>query len=39
MTYDAFAGRLMHDFGLRIGVEPGQTMITGATRYRLANKR
>ncbi|MGB3953689.1 MAG: ATP-dependent DNA helicase [Brooklawnia sp.] len=38
MTYDAFAGRLMHDFGLRIGVEPGQTMITGATRYRLASQ-
>lgn len=36
MTYDAFAGRLMHDFGLRIGIESDQTMITGATRYRLA---
>ena len=36
MTYDAFAGRLVNDFGLRIGVESDQKMITGATRYRLA---
>lgn len=36
MTYDAFAGRLVADHGLRIGVEPDQTMITDATRFRLA---
>lgn len=36
MTYDAFAGRLVNDFGLRIGVEADQRMVTGATRFRLA---
>ncbi|GAB3703822.1 ATP-dependent DNA helicase [Mariniluteicoccus flavus] len=36
MTYDAFAARLVSEHGLRIGVDAEQTMITGATRYRLA---
>lgn len=36
LTYDAFAGRLLADHGLRIGVETDQTLITGATRFRLA---
>lgn len=35
-TYDAFAGRLLADHGLRVGAEADQTLITGATRYRLA---
>ena len=36
MTYDAFAGRLVAEHGLRLGFEADPTMITGATRYRLA---
>ncbi|WP_158547997.1 ATP-dependent DNA helicase [Desertihabitans brevis] len=38
MTYDAFAARLVSEHGLRIGVESEPTMITGATRYRLASR-
>ncbi|MGD7706599.1 UvrD-helicase domain-containing protein [Microlunatus sp. Y2014] len=38
MTYDAFAARLVADHGLRIGVEIDPTMVTGATRYRLASR-
>ena len=38
MTYDAFAGRLVAEHGLRIGFEADPTMITGATRYRLASR-
>nr|WP_269449811.1 ATP-dependent helicase [Auraticoccus cholistanensis] len=38
MTYDAFAARLVSEHGLRIGVESDPTMITGATRYRLASR-
>lgn len=35
-TYDAFAGSLVNEHGLLIGVESDQRLITGATRYRLA---
>lgn len=38
MTYDAFAARLVSEHGLRIGVEAEPTMVTGATRYRLASR-
>ena len=38
MTYDAFAGRLVSDHGLRIGQESDRHLITGATRFRLAGK-
>ncbi|HWJ51827.1 MAG TPA: UvrD-helicase domain-containing protein, partial [Propionibacteriaceae bacterium] len=36
MTYDAFAARLVAEHGLRLGFEADPTMLTGATRYRLA---
>lgn len=36
MTYDAFAARLVSEHGLRIGVDGDRTMISGATRFRLA---
>ena len=36
MTYDAFAARLVSEHGLRLGYEADPTMISGATRYRLA---
>lgn len=36
LTYDSFAGQLVAEHGLRLGIEPGQTMITHATRFRLA---
>nr|WP_204920160.1 ATP-dependent DNA helicase [Microlunatus panaciterrae] len=38
MTYDAFAARLVAEHGLRIGFEADPTMITGATRFRLASR-
>lgn len=38
MTYDAFAARIVDDHGLRIGVEGGTRMITGAGRWRLASR-
>lgn len=38
MTYDAFAARMVTEHGLRIGVEADPTMITGATRFRLASR-
>jgi len=38
MTYDAFAARLVSEHGLRLGYETDPTMITGATRYRLASR-
>ena len=38
MTYDAFAARLVAEHGLRLGYEADPTMITGATRYRLASR-
>jgi DNA helicase II / ATP-dependent DNA helicase PcrA len=36
LTYDAFAGRLVAEHGLLLGIESGLRMITGAARYRLA---
>jgi DNA helicase II / ATP-dependent DNA helicase PcrA len=38
MTYDAFAARLVAEHGLRFGYEADPTMISGATRYRLASR-
>ena len=38
MTYDAFAARLVSEHGLRLGFEADPTMISGATRYRLASR-
>ncbi len=38
MTYDAFAGRLVSEHGLRLGFEADPSMISGATRYRLASR-
>ena len=35
-TYHAFAGRVVRDHGLRVGVEPDSRLITQATRYMLA---
>jgi DNA helicase-2/ATP-dependent DNA helicase PcrA len=38
MTYDAFAARLVAEHGLRLGYEADPTLISGATRYRLASR-
>ncbi|MCW2811499.1 MAG: putative ATP-dependent helicase [Friedmanniella sp.] len=38
MTYDAFAARLVSEHGLRLGYEADPTMISGATRFRLASR-
>ncbi len=38
MTYDAFASRLVSDYGLRIGVDGEARLITGAARFRLASR-
>ncbi|MEO3763113.1 ATP-dependent DNA helicase [Streptomyces sp. B8F3] len=35
-TYHAFAGQLLKDHGLRIGLEPGARLLADATRYQLA---
>jgi DNA helicase-2/ATP-dependent DNA helicase PcrA len=35
-TYHAFAGRLIREHGLRIGVEPSSRLLADATRYQLA---
>ncbi|WP_327343639.1 ATP-dependent DNA helicase [Streptomyces europaeiscabiei] len=35
-TYHAFAGRLLADHGLRIGLEPASRLLADATRYQLA---
>jgi DNA helicase-2/ATP-dependent DNA helicase PcrA len=37
-TYHAFAGRLVSDYGLRIGVEPRSRLLADATRYQLAGR-
>lgn len=37
-TYHAFAGRLLRDHGLRIGLEPDVRLLADATRYQLAAK-
>ncbi|MDT0378033.1 ATP-dependent DNA helicase [Streptomyces sp. DSM 42041] len=36
LTYHAFAGRLLKDHGLRLGVEPGARLLADATRFQLA---
>lgn len=36
LTYDAFAGRLVAEHGLLLGIESDARLITGAARYRLA---
>jgi DNA helicase-2/ATP-dependent DNA helicase PcrA len=35
-TYHAFAGRLLSEHGLRIGLEPSARLLADATRYQLA---
>ncbi|MFW6693801.1 UvrD-helicase domain-containing protein [Streptomyces sp. MAR4 CNX-425] len=35
-TYHAFAGQLLKDHGVRIGLEPGARLLADATRYQLA---
>lgn len=35
-TYHAFAGRLLTDHGLRIGLEPASRLLADATRFQLA---
>ncbi|WNI17884.1 ATP-dependent DNA helicase [Actinacidiphila sp. ITFR-21] len=35
-TYHAFAGRLLKDHGMRIGLEPTARLLADATRYQLA---
>lgn len=35
-TYNAYAGRLVADHGLRVGVEPGSRVITRAQQWQLA---
>lgn len=35
-TYHAFAGRLLTDHGLRIGLEPSSRLLADASRYQLA---
>ncbi len=37
-TYDAFAGRLLNDYGLYGGIEPGMRLISGAERFRLGSR-
>jgi DNA helicase-2/ATP-dependent DNA helicase PcrA len=37
-TYHAFAGRLLKDHGIRIGLEPTARLLADATRYQLAAK-
>lgn len=37
-TYDSFAARLVNEFGLRGGLDAEPMMITGATRFRLAER-
>jgi len=35
-TYHAFAGRILSDHGLRLGIEPGARLLADATRFQLA---
>ncbi len=35
-TYHAFAGQLLKDHGMRVGLEPGARLLADATRYQLA---
>ncbi|HEX9823000.1 MAG TPA: ATP-dependent DNA helicase, partial [Actinomycetota bacterium] len=36
LTYHAFAARLLHDYGLHLGLEPQQRLLTEAQRWQLA---
>ncbi|MGW7354087.1 UvrD-helicase domain-containing protein [Streptomyces sp. NPDC054784] len=36
LTYHAFAGRLLKEHGLRLGLEPGARLLADATRFQLA---
>ncbi|EST36722.1 hypothetical protein N566_16145, partial [Streptomycetaceae bacterium MP113-05] len=36
LTYHAFAGRLLKEHGLRLGIEPGSRLLADATRFQLA---
>ncbi|MFR9754559.1 UvrD-helicase domain-containing protein [Streptomyces sp. TR06-5] len=36
LTYHAFAGRLLKEHGLRLGIEPGARLLADATRFQLA---
>lgn len=38
LTYDAFAGRVVAEHGMRLGLDGDPLMITGAARYRLASR-
>jgi DNA helicase-2/ATP-dependent DNA helicase PcrA len=37
-TYHSFAGRLLTEHGLRIGVEPGSRLLSGPARHQLAQR-
>jgi DNA helicase II / ATP-dependent DNA helicase PcrA len=37
-TYHAYAGRLLRDHGLRMGVEPSARLLADATRFQLAER-
>ncbi|HTY71545.1 MAG TPA: ATP-dependent DNA helicase [Actinomycetes bacterium] len=37
-TYHAYAGRLLREHGLRIGIEPQATLLADATRFQLAER-
>jgi DNA helicase II / ATP-dependent DNA helicase PcrA len=37
-TYHAYAGRLLREHGLRIGIEPGARLLADATRFQLADR-
>ncbi|MFC5908490.1 ATP-dependent DNA helicase [Streptacidiphilus monticola] len=37
-TYHSFAGRLLKDHGLRLGLEPDLRLLADATRYQLASR-
>jgi DNA helicase II / ATP-dependent DNA helicase PcrA len=37
-TYHAYAGRLLREYGARIGVEPQATLLADATRFQLAER-
>jgi DNA helicase-2/ATP-dependent DNA helicase PcrA len=37
-TYHAYAGRLVREHGLRLGVEPSSRLLADATRYQLAER-
>lgn len=38
MTYDAFAGALTRDYGLRLGIDLGQNLLDDAARFILADR-